>query len=80
MMLISTFLAASTDIERGFSQGGLTVTLKRHSLNDESTRAATILGTWVDIDGLIPDEYILNLFREKGKRPRPSASADTAEV
>lgn len=60
--------ASSTDVERAFSRGGLTVSKRRHSLNDESTRAATILSSWAQVGGLIPEGEILSTFREKSKR------------
>ena len=37
--------ASSTDIERAFSQGGLTVSKCCHSLSDKSTCAATVLSS-----------------------------------
>lgn len=48
--------ASSTDVERAFS--------------DESTRAATILSSWASMSGLIPEEHILQVFRDKCKRPK----------
>ncbi len=60
--------ASSTDVERAFSRGGLTVSKRRHSLNDDSTRAATILSSWAQVGGLIPEGEILAAFREKSKR------------
>ncbi|EKM48606.1 uncharacterized protein PHACADRAFT_108614 [Phanerochaete carnosa HHB-10118-sp] len=47
--------AASTDIERAFSQGGLTVLKHCHSLNNESTRAATVISSWAAVMWLIPE-------------------------
>lgn len=61
-------IAASTDIERAFSYGGLTVSKHRHSLSDESVRAATVLGSWAaTTPSSIPEEAILTSFREKSK-------------
>lgn len=62
--------ASSTDVERAFSRGGLTVSKRRHALSDESTRAATVLSSWAAIPGLIPEEDILQVFREKCKWPK----------
>jgi hypothetical protein len=59
--------AASTDVERAFSRGGLTVTKLRHNLTDESTRAATVLHSWAGA-GLIPENEIVTVFRNKSKR------------
>ncbi|KAI0309760.1 hypothetical protein OF83DRAFT_1036322, partial [Amylostereum chailletii] len=57
--------ASSTDVERGFSRGGLTVTKKQHAVSDESVRAATVLSSWVGsgIDGLVNEMELLTLFR-----------------
>ena len=57
--------AASTDVERAFSRGRLTVSRLRHSLSDESTRAATVLSSWANISGLIPEEEIIENIRLK---------------
>ena len=43
---------------------------RRHSLNDESTRAATVLSSWVAIPGLIPEDDLLELFANKSKRTK----------
>ena len=45
--------ATSTDVERAFSHGGPTVSKMRHSLSDESTRAASVLGAWCDLPGAV---------------------------
>lgn len=37
--------AASTDVERAFSRGGLIVSCLRHALSDESTCATTVLSS-----------------------------------
>ena len=63
-------LATSTDVERAFSRGGLTVSKMRHSLSDESTRAASVLGSWCDLPGAVPRDEIIAVFRDKGKRPK----------
>ena len=64
------YLATFTDVERGFSRGGVTVSKMRHSLSDESTRAASILGAWCDLPGAVPQNEIITVFHEKGKRPK----------
>lgn len=64
------FTATSTDVERAFLRGGLIVSKMRHSLSDESTRAAMVLGSWQDHPGLIPQDDILTLFRNKSKRSK----------
>lgn len=62
--------AASVDVERAFSRGGLTVSKRRHALSDESVRAATVLGSWASNKDLIPEEQILKLLRDKSKRTK----------
>lgn len=64
------FIATSTDVERAFSRGGLTVSKMRHSLSDESTRAATVLGSWCDFPGAIPRDDVIATFCDKNKRPK----------
>jgi hypothetical protein len=68
--LIILYTATSTDVERAFPRGGLTVSKMRHSLSDESTRVASVLGAWCDLPGAIPHDEIMNSFRDKGKRPK----------
>jgi hypothetical protein len=63
-------LATSTDVERAFSRGGLTVSKLRHSLSDDSTRASTVLGSWGSLEGEIPQEEIVQVFRNKRKRQK----------
>jgi len=62
------YVATSTDVERAFSRGGLTVSKMRHSLSDESTRAAAVIGSWCDVPGAIPREDIMETFKDKSKR------------
>ncbi|KAF8585777.1 hypothetical protein K439DRAFT_1314362, partial [Ramaria rubella] len=52
-------LATSTDTERAFSSGGLTVSQMCHSLSDKSTRAASVLSSWAAVGGVIPEEVII---------------------
>lgn len=40
----------------------------RHSLSDESTRAASVLGSWCEIPELIPRTEIVQVFKDKSKR------------
>jgi hypothetical protein len=46
------------------------VSKMRHSLSDESVRAATVLSSWCSLPGAIPREEIVASLREKGKRPK----------
>jgi hypothetical protein len=72
---------SSTDIERGFSRGRLTVTKLRHNLSDESTHAATMVHSWSNVEGLIPDQDIIKLFQDKSKRQNGgSESSDSIMI
>ena len=53
----------------------------RHSLSDESTRAATVLSSWCDFPSAIPREQVISVFRDKSKRPKGKGKeiADTEE-
>jgi len=42
----------------------------RHSLSDESTRAASVLGAWCDLPGAVPRDEIVAIFKDKGKQPK----------
>jgi hypothetical protein len=56
------------------------VSKMRHSLSDESVRAATVLGSWCSLPGAIPHEEIIASLRDKGKRLKgkdPVAAAST---
>ena len=37
-------------------------------MSDESTRASTILHSWSEILGLIPEADIIEVFKDKGRR------------
>lgn len=69
--------AASTDVKCAFSKGGLTVTKLRHSLSDESTRAATILHSWGSMGDLIPEGDIIRAFADKSRKDRASSITST---
>ena len=68
-------LATSTDVERAFSRGGLTVSKMRHSLSDESTRAATVLGSWCTFPDLVPCGEIVSIFKDKSSCSGSKAAA-----
>ena len=74
-LLNTLYAATSTDVERAFSRGGLTVSKMQHSLSDESTRAASVLGAWCDLPGAIPRDEIITVFRDKNKRPKGNSSS-----
>ncbi|KAH8924767.1 hypothetical protein BT69DRAFT_1199526, partial [Atractiella rhizophila] len=53
---------SSTDVERAFSDGRLTVTHLRHRLSDARFRALLMLKLW-DEDGLLADvKELVNLL------------------
>lgn len=39
----------------------------RHSLSDVSVRASTVVGSWAEQEGLIPEANIIQVFRDKAK-------------
>ncbi|TFK79869.1 hypothetical protein K466DRAFT_579083 [Polyporus arcularius HHB13444] len=61
--------ATSVDAERSFSRGGLVVSKLRHNLSDESTRAATVLNSWMQIPGLVPKQSIVQTFKTGDLQP-----------
>ena len=46
-------------------RGRLTVSCLCHSLSDESTRAATVLGSWANIPGIIRDNDLVAHIKDK---------------
>ena len=60
--------ATSCDPERAFSCGALTVTHLRHSLSDKSTHASIVAGACVSEKGLVPEEDLVGLYRNKLSR------------
>ena len=73
-------VATSTDVERSFSRGGLTVSKLRHSLSDTSTRAATVLGSWMSLEGAIPTADIVRMFKDKASRKRKRALTSAGDA
>jgi hypothetical protein len=71
-------LATSTDIERAFSGGRLTVSRMCHSLSSEPTRAATILGSWMKLDGLLPQCDLTKLLKKA--RTNGNSADDAIEI
>lgn len=59
--------ATSVDIERLFSHAGLTVTPRRESLGEETTREIVSVGRWFS-DGLVPTEKLIDSFNNKQSR------------
>ena len=66
--------ASSVDVERAFSRGALTVTHRRHSLSDTSTRNSIVLGGWLKDTDLVPKQKLIEFFRKKSSRGEPTPS------
>jgi hypothetical protein len=49
-------------------RGRLTVSRMRHSLSNESTRAATVLSSWMAVPGMVPESDIIQALRTKTLR------------
>lgn len=75
-----SFKAASTDVERAFSRGGLTVSKLRHNLNNDSTKASSILGDWHKVPGLVPVDEILDTLTERRRRTKKPRIEDSEPV
>jgi len=74
-------VATSTDVERAFSRGGLTVSKMCHSLSNESVCAAMVLGSWCQFPDAIPWDEIEVAFRDKSKCPKAKESiASTSDM
>lgn len=57
------------DVERAFSRGTLTVSKYRHTLSDQSTRAAVVLRSWYNLPGVVRADDIIKQLDNKIKRP-----------
>jgi hypothetical protein len=77
--ILMFYLASSTDVERTFSKGGLTISRFRHALSDKSVRSSTVLGSWTELNGAIPEAHILELFGDKGTRLKKRKKVDQSE-
>ena len=77
--MTNLYPASSCDVEHGFSRGGLTVSKLRHRLSDESTRASTVLHAWSEIPGLIPENEIIQVFKDKCRRLNTKESGQEKE-
>lgn len=71
------FLATSTDVERLFSLGGLTVTKRRHSIGFKTLRCLMVLHSWFEAD-LVPVDKVLEYFH--GLRTRRKAAVVVEET
>lgn len=49
----------------------------RHALSDKLVWAAMVLESWAALKGIVPEEKILEVFREKSKHKKKVAMADT---
>nr|VWO98345.1 PPM-type phosphatase domain-containing protein [Ganoderma boninense] len=66
--------ATSTDIERVFSRGRLTVSCLRYALGDKSVRVSTLLGSWARIPDLVCEQDIVALIKNGRVAPLPTLS------
>lgn len=67
-------LAASTDVERAFSRGHLTVSQLRHSLGEDSVRAGTVVGSWARIPDLLDEDHLASFLKPPTPRPVKKAA------
>ena len=68
-------------MERGFSQGSLTVSKFRHNLSDNSIKASVLLSSWSKVSGIISATDVIKAFEEKIRRPRgPVAGSSRAII
>ncbi|PIL32862.1 hypothetical protein GSI_04980 [Ganoderma sinense ZZ0214-1] len=72
--------ATSTDIERAFSRGRLTVSRLRYALGDKSVRASTLLGSWARIPGLVDEGEIVDIIKNGGVVPLATQVVPAAPV
>lgn len=72
------FAATSTDAERAFSRGGLTVSRLRHSLGDASIRASALLGSWARVDGIVDEADAVEILKTKLRDSRVKDEATRA--
>ena len=63
-----------------FSRGSLTVSKLHHSLSDTSTRAATVVGSWMALEGAIPSGKILRMLKDKASRKRKRALTNAGDA
>lgn len=50
----------------------MTVSKRRHALSDNSVRAATVLSSWTALEGVIDEEQVVSVFRDKKRRLKKS--------
>ena len=53
-----------------FKYSPVAISKLRHSLSDKSAQAATVLGSWSSLEGVIPKAHIIQLFKDKSKWPK----------
>ncbi len=63
LMLITLVIATSTDAERAFSRGHLTVSRLRHSLGEDSVCAGTVVGSWAGIPAILCEDDLVNVIK-----------------
>lgn len=77
-MLITPSIATSTDTERTFSRGHLTVSRLRHSLGEDSVCAGTVVGSWAGIPAILREDNLANIIKAgPAAAARKQAANDT---
>lgn len=75
LTLLTYLIGASIDVERAFSRGRRVISLYRHSLSDDTSRASIMFGSWVAA-GMVPrDELIEATRRLRSRAPTSSLPA-----
>ena len=69
-LLMISNAATSTDVERAFSCGRLTVSRLCRSLSDKSVHANTVLGSWASIPNLVHESELIALFDPQARKVR----------
>lgn len=74
--MLILLIVASTDVERVFTRGTLTLSKHCHSLNDESVCTASVLSMWAAIPNISPEQKIIKMFKNKSRRTKKSSMAN----
>lgn len=84
-MLITPSIATSTDTERTFLRGHLTMSRLRHSLSEDSVCAGTVVSSWAGIPAILREDDLANIITAgpavaARKQAANDAEARTAEA
>ncbi len=57
---------------------------RHHALSNESVRASTVVSSWADVDGAIPESKMIAMFKDKSSRtrnnPQPVYDVDDSDI